>query len=98
MSGGRKIIEGLQDAVRGNFTRVTLQGQVWVRHDVGSPEHELSTARAKVAELTERADVLEAEVQKLTSLLWAIVDGDELSSPPDALQHALEAAREYFST
>lgn len=68
MSGGRKIIEGLQDAVRGNFSRVTLQGQVWVRHDVGSPEHELSSSRAKVAELTERVDVLEAALNQIAAL------------------------------
>lgn len=28
---GAKIIEGLKDAVAGNFSRVTIEGQVWVR-------------------------------------------------------------------
>lgn len=29
---GRKIIEGLKDAVAGNFERVTVGGQLWVKH------------------------------------------------------------------
>ena len=44
--------------------RVTIQGQVFVRHDVGSPEHELSTARTTIAELTTRVDVLEAALRE----------------------------------
>lgn len=28
---GRKILDGLRDAVNGNFTRVTIEGQTWVR-------------------------------------------------------------------
>jgi hypothetical protein len=28
---GAKIIEGLKDAVAGNFSRVTIEGQVWQR-------------------------------------------------------------------
>lgn len=30
---GQKIIDGLKDAVVGNFARVTIDGQVWVRLD-----------------------------------------------------------------
>ena len=30
---GQKIIDGLKDAVAGNFSRVTIDGQVWVRAD-----------------------------------------------------------------
>ena len=66
---GRTIIEGLQDAVRGNVTRVTIDGQVWVRHDVGSPEHALASARAKIAELTTRVDALDAEITLLKKRL-----------------------------
>jgi len=28
---GAKIIEGLKDAAAGNFSRVTIEGQVWQR-------------------------------------------------------------------
>lgn len=30
---GHKIIDGLKDAVAGNFDRVTIEGHVWVRRD-----------------------------------------------------------------
>ena len=30
---GAKIIEGLKEAVAGNFGRVTIEGQAWVRED-----------------------------------------------------------------
>lgn len=29
--GGAKIIKAIEDAARGNFERVTVMGQVWVR-------------------------------------------------------------------
>lgn len=43
---GQKILDGLKDAVAGNFARVTIEGQVWVRQerapvDVNSKEAEL---------------------------------------------------------
>lgn len=31
MGAGAKIIEGLKEAVRGDFARVTIEGQTWVR-------------------------------------------------------------------
>lgn len=34
MAAGAKIIEGLKDAVAGNFSRVTIDGQTWARTDV----------------------------------------------------------------
>lgn len=33
MGKGQKIIDGLKDAVEGNFSRVTVAGQTWVRLD-----------------------------------------------------------------
>ncbi len=36
MAAGAKIIEGLKDAVAGNFSRVTIDGQTWAR--IGVPE------------------------------------------------------------
>lgn len=30
---GQKIIDGLNDAIAGNFSRVVIQGQTWVRRD-----------------------------------------------------------------
>jgi hypothetical protein len=32
---GTRIIEGLKEAARGNFARVTIEGQTWVRLDRG---------------------------------------------------------------
>lgn len=37
MSAGSKIIEGLKEAVRGDFARVTIEGQTWVRADRAAP-------------------------------------------------------------
>jgi hypothetical protein len=34
--GGQRILDGLKDAVAGNFARVTIDGQTWVRRD-GEP-------------------------------------------------------------
>lgn len=31
MSSGNKIIDGLREAIAGNFSRVTIEGQTWVR-------------------------------------------------------------------
>lgn len=33
---GQKIIDGIKDAIEGNFARVTVAGQVWVRLE---PDH-----------------------------------------------------------
>lgn len=33
MSTAHKIIDGLKDAIAGNFTRITVEGQTWVRAD-----------------------------------------------------------------
>src|ERR1700683_1196912 len=30
---GQKIIDGLKDAIAGNFSRVTIEGQTWTRRD-----------------------------------------------------------------
>src|SRR5581483_3628517 len=35
---GHKIIEGLRQAVAGNFARVTIEGQTWVRVDDANPD------------------------------------------------------------
>lgn len=37
-SAGRKIIDGLKDAVAGNFASVTIEGQRWVRDPAPSPQ------------------------------------------------------------
>jgi hypothetical protein len=46
---GQKIIDGLRDAIAGNFARVTIEGQTWVREDDGT----LCTAAEKTAILSE---------------------------------------------
>ena len=33
INAGAKILDGLRDALSGNFSRVTIEGQVWVRLD-----------------------------------------------------------------
>jgi hypothetical protein len=38
---GQKIVEGLKDAIAGNFSRVTVEGQVWTR---GAPQEERAQA------------------------------------------------------
>lgn len=37
MTGGQKILEGLKDAVAGNFSAVTIEGQRWVRAPAWQP-------------------------------------------------------------
>jgi hypothetical protein len=34
---GQKIVEGLKDAVAGNFSRVTIEGQTWQRIEPPEP-------------------------------------------------------------
>lgn len=34
---GQKIIDGLKDAVAGNFDRFTVEGQTWERRHTGKP-------------------------------------------------------------
>lgn len=34
---GRKIIEGLKEAISGNFSRITIGGQTWVRQERNRP-------------------------------------------------------------
>ena len=34
MSKGHKIVEGLKEAIAGDFARVTIEGQVWARLEV----------------------------------------------------------------
>ena len=62
---GKKIIDGLRDAVRGNMSRVLIDGQTWVRCDAGSPEDLLVAARQKIAELTTEIDVLRAKLDDI---------------------------------
>lgn len=33
INAGAKILDGLRDALSGNFSRVTIEGQTWVRQD-----------------------------------------------------------------
>ena len=35
---GRKIIEAVEEAARGNFSRITTLGQIWVRDGVDKAE------------------------------------------------------------
>lgn len=37
MGAGQKIIDGLKDAVAGNFARVTIDGQTWERKESWQP-------------------------------------------------------------
>lgn len=62
MTGGEKILEGLREAAIGSFARVTIAGQVWVRHDAGSPEDLLNQARDTITDLYQRLDAKDAEI------------------------------------
>ena len=79
-------------------SRVTIQGQAFVRHDVGSPENELSTARATVAELTD--DVLEAELRETREALRALLrfEPADLADRPEPDRQAWWAARRVVAT
>ena len=81
-------------------SRVTIGGQAWVRHDVGSPEHELSTARATIAELTTRVDVLDAELCETREALRALLrfEPADLADRPEPDRQAWWAARRVVAT
>ena len=53
-STGRKIIDGLKDAVAGNFASVTIEGQRWVRAD--APPSRQPDFRTEVFQAAERAN------------------------------------------
>ena len=61
--------------------------------DVGSPEHELSTARTTIAELTTRVDVLDAELRETREALRAL-----LRFEPDDLADRLKPDRQAWWT
>lgn len=48
---GPKIIEGLRQAVAGNFASVTIEGQTWVPLRGGSLVAQLSEAHAEIRRL-----------------------------------------------
>jgi hypothetical protein len=56
-STGRKILEGLKDAVAGNFAAVTIEGQRWVRADAPEPLDGRQNARVKLWYRNFRGDV-----------------------------------------
>jgi hypothetical protein len=68
-NSGSKLIDGLRDAIAGNFTRVNIEGQVWVRHDAESPEGQLASARNTIADLTTEVDVLKSRIAELEAEL-----------------------------
>lgn len=77
-TAGQKILRGLEDAVKANFSRVTINGQTWVRHDAGSPEVLLSQTRDTVVDLYARNDSLSADLvearKALADLLREAID------------------------
>ena len=73
MSAGQKIIQGLKDAVRGSFSRVSFvddegNKQVWVRQDAGSPEHLLDQARDTIVEQQSTIDRLIEAIEPFANM------------------------------
>lgn len=54
MSKGQKILDGLRDAMAGNFTRVDIEGQVWARRD--APEAKICQLRSDIEMLLAKAE------------------------------------------
>lgn len=89
-SFAQQLIAGLHEAAAGDFTRFTIQGQVWVRHDAGSPEHQLSEARSAIADMTTEIDVLRSERAAALEALKPFVDA--FGRAQARIEHAETAA------
>ena len=63
------LLEQLMAANLERATRITVKGNVWVRHDVGSCEHLLSLARDSIADLQTEIDMQACEIDRLNELL-----------------------------
>lgn len=87
MGAGKKIIDGLKDAVRANFRRVHIDGQTWVRIDRSSPK-----ALTLLVEQDQRG-VFVVTSAEVDGLLVASKDlGEALAGVPGALA-ALQDAK-----
>ena len=60
---GQKIIDGLKDAIAGNYARVTIDGQQWIRED-----------RAEATLLRKENGKLQAEIERLRAALKECAD------------------------
>jgi len=50
-NAGKRIIDGLKDAVEGNFTSVTIEGQTWIRYRGKSPPVEVREKNGAIDEI-----------------------------------------------
>jgi len=78
---GAKIIAGLKDAIAGNLSRVTIEGQTWVREDgVSDEQSAFHQAQARCSQLTVECTRLRVEKAGLVAALQGmIIEWDKLS-------------------
>lgn len=73
MSAGNKIIEGLKNAVAGNFARVTVEGQVWERVEPPKP----------VRGWEENSQTIDNETSAIECVNWLV---SRLEKVPEAVR------------
>lgn len=88
---GRKIIDGLKDAVAGNFVRVTIEGQTWQRIDdlPDNPADEIDRLRAALDQFKQRFNDATGECARLRQALGKITKHPDTPGP--VMQIACEA-------
>jgi hypothetical protein len=69
VGNGSKILDGLRDAVAGNFVAVTIEGETWVKKGHETPEHQLMELRGKVADLQLQNDCLRSALAPFSKAL-----------------------------
>jgi len=85
---GRKIIEGLQEAVAGNFSRVTIEGQTWVRLESDVAPAARTPADLTIAELDQIAReafseaAAKADIARLNILVEAMPSWQPIETAP----------------
>lgn len=88
---GHKIIDGLKDAVAGNFDRVTIEGQVWVKRDseidgwerlldeIERLRNHVASAEGAMQEMIQVAANADAEIERLRAALTEIYNGEHMT-------------------
>jgi hypothetical protein len=111
MAKASKILDGLRDAVAGNFAAVTIEGETWVKQGHETPAHQLMETRKHLADLQLQNDVLRSalapfahipsvilqagEVNKLAKHYWVVMG---TPSKSHFTQEDLDRARELIET
>lgn len=66
---GSRILDGLRDAVAGNFAVVTIEGETWVKQGHETPAHQLMETRKHLADLQLENDCLRSRIAALEEVL-----------------------------